>query len=329
MTIKTSPTLHSAIDDYAEQNRRRFGVSVASIAHRHSLIQRLKDFHPDIRLDKLDLNACVAMIDLWRNRPLSSTTGKPFAATTAQSFLSELIRFFHWLDGETQFVWTAPAHFGQISRRVHRLPGDRRQKPEVFSVEQLAVLYHHATPMQRLMLCLAMNCGMRATEMGRLKKSDFIFAGDDNILPGEGIQRPVHPRNRVCIEWLLWPETVEAVKWAIARAEKLGSDLLFVLEDGSPMWKEASVNPSTAFHREWHRLLKSVEDHQVPPLQISSIRKLMEMKLRRDNSDLTASLLLGHVPRNEMFYVSSKSEPLQLALRQLRTSMAAVFERNT
>lgn len=232
-------TLHAALDIYAEQIGKQAGhTSAASLSNRQTIVALLKRYHDDIPLHAIDLTACVAMIDLWKHRPVNQRTGKPYAASTAAKALAELIRFFWWLDMSDQFAWKSPSHFGQISRRVVSVPSDRRPfHREEFTIEQLAILYRHATPTQRLTLCLAMNCGMGVAEMARLGRSNFIcdegggFVID--LMPDEGILRFVRPKTGVFGEWLLWSETVEAARWAIVRSEELGSDLLFVTDGGA------------------------------------------------------------------------------------------------
>lgn len=314
-------SLHTALDSYAEHIENGF-ASVASAHQRLSVIRQLKERHDDIPLDHVNLDTCLAMIDFWRNRPVSMGTGKPVAASTARTILSELNRFFGWLDSSPQFAWTAPSHFGQVSRKTPRLPSDQRKLREAFSAEHFAVLYRHATPVQRLTLCLAMNCGMGAAEMGRLKRNDFNL--NDNgecaidLLPGEGILRFVRPQTGVYCEWLLWPETVEAVKWAIDRASETNSDLLFVTDDGNSMWKDQSANPSSRFTHLWQSLLRSVEGYGIPRLPLTTVRKGIAKKIRSEHGDDIARVFLGHV--------SPQFRQLHEALRRIRSSLAMVFE---
>lgn len=336
MTKDIEPTtLHTALEAYAEHLGNEAGYRpVALIKNRQTTVRLLKKHHDDVPLAHIDLSACVSMIDLWRNRPLSERTGMPFAASTVAKTLSELIRFFGWLDMSPQFEWTAPSHFGQISRRVRRLPSDRRAMAEVFTMDHLVVLYRHASPMQRLMLCLAMNCGMGPAEMGRLERSNFILEGNGefaiDLLPGEGILRFVRPKTGVFGEWLLWPETVEVVKSAIARSKELGSELLFVSNAGHPMWRE-SANSSSAFHSQWLRLLKGVENHDVPKLPFSTIRKQMAEQIRREDGDELARKFRGHIGNAGLIdhFCVERFRPLHEALRKMRIALASVFEPHT
>lgn len=125
-THSETTTLHSALDAYAEhigtETQRRVPASTSE--KRLSIVERLKNYHDEISLTELDLDECIAMIDLWKGRPISERTGRPFAVSTAEDTLLQLIRFFGWLDTSDQFLWKAPAYFGQISRRARKLPND-------------------------------------------------------------------------------------------------------------------------------------------------------------------------------------------------------------
>lgn len=119
-------TLHTALDAYANSflsnSRRR--ISACTKRRRIGIVERLKRYHEDIPLPQLDLDVCIFMIDMWQRRPISQKTGRPFAGSTSQSTLPELIQFLGWLDTSDQFEWNSPTFFGQISRRVRKLPGD-------------------------------------------------------------------------------------------------------------------------------------------------------------------------------------------------------------
>lgn len=136
MTKDLKPaTLHAALDTFAEDSgtvaRRRISPSIRN--RRRGIVERLKLFHEDIPLAQLDLDACIVMIEKWKDRPVSARTGRPFAASSAKATLSQLIQFLGWLDTSEQFAWKSPSHLGQVSRRVRRLPGDRtRRKADSF-----------------------------------------------------------------------------------------------------------------------------------------------------------------------------------------------------
>lgn len=328
-------TLHDALDAYAEWLNLVYQEEVsttATLRNRQLIVRRLKEHHDELPLSGINLEVCVEMIGYWRNRPTSAATGNPIAASTAQRTLSELIRFFGWLDASDQFAWVTPSHFGQISRRVKRLESDRKIiQHEVFTTDHLAILYRHAAPTQRLMLCLAMNCGLGVTEMGRLKHSDIILEDDGHfvidILPGEGLLRFVRPQTNVYCEWLLWPETVELTKWAITRAEHLDSDSLFVADSGNPMWKDSSGKPGAVFRHQWQQLLMAVEDQGVARLPLKAIRKDMANRIRRNHGDQIAGVYLGHAPTCPSFthYVRKPFSQLHVALRELRAELDSVF----
>lgn len=118
MNDQTEPsTLHEVLDAYALRVMSEH-FSAATFKTRQLIVRRLKENHDDLPLHEITLDVCVDMIGHWRDRPTSAKTGKPIAPSTAQRTISELIRFFGWLDASDQFEWVAPIHFGQVSRGV-------------------------------------------------------------------------------------------------------------------------------------------------------------------------------------------------------------------
>jgi len=69
-------SLHEAMESYAASRPGRESGRVEAARAR-----RLKDAHPDIRLDQLTTSALQKLGDYWRNRPASKASGKPSACT--------------------------------------------------------------------------------------------------------------------------------------------------------------------------------------------------------------------------------------------------------
>jgi len=172
-------TLHEALDLY----RHSIAASATTTPWqktRRSLAARLRVVHSNHPLRKLDLDRCVAMIAYWRERPLKNG-GQPLSRNMCTHYLKELVRFFQWLHYSEDFKWKSPLGFERIDRRIKNLPEDRRLCVEkVTSVAELSLLYQHADKISQLIICLALNCGLRPADMGRLctAASDAIGNAD-------------------------------------------------------------------------------------------------------------------------------------------------------
>lgn len=148
------------------------------------------------------------------------------------------------------------------------------------------------------MMLLGLNCGFGASECGTLTLGEvYLFQahpkaskigwqenGKDSFI------RRIRRKNKVYGEFLLWPETVESLRWLIERRQRLGNatkdSLLFVAENGEPMYKlTEGGNSGQQFPNLWYRIIASV----------SGVRKLSFGKLRKTAGDLVRNVAGGEV----------------------------------
>jgi hypothetical protein len=172
------------------------------------------------------------MIRYWRQRPRKKDNSGITSKDNARHHIGELLRFLRWLDQTDRFAWLMPRGVERIDRTIQGTDSERTtklsamQKP-TYSVDELAVLNHHATPIERLIFYVGLNCAMGAAELGRLQISDFLLSHvhefadrlNFNSSANDSYVRTLRPKTRVFGEWLLWPETVEMVQWGIARRD--------------------------------------------------------------------------------------------------------------
>ncbi len=173
-------SLHSAFDDYESEIRNHSlkpGSSDLTPYGRLRLerVKRFRKSHDDIPLHDLNFDACSAMIAHWRNRPVGARGAT--SRDNARHHIGELMRFFRWLDTTQKYGWQFPRGLERVNRKV----GMKDSEPKlssitknVYSVEELTVLNQHATPIERLLFYVGLNCAMGAAEMGRLVEEDFL-----------------------------------------------------------------------------------------------------------------------------------------------------------
>ena len=316
-------TLHEALDVFGQEVVRKNNVRAGSNGEltqygrlRMERIARFKERHPDIPLSALHLDACTDLVRYWANRPptKSRRTGKldgaPVARKTAEHHIKELLSFFGWLDATSRVSWIMPRGMSRINRKIAEVDGERTRKlsalqKDTYTVEELAEMNRHATPLERLLLYVALNCGMGAAELGRLRVHDFLlhhrheFAerlGFDST-EADSFIRFLRPKTGVFGEWLLWPETVEMVRWGFARSEEIGSELLFVSTEGSPWYNDrAKRNPQAKFANVFNALIRRIQksDSTFRRLAFGTLRDTLPNMLRRNHSSEMASICLAH-----------------------------------
>jgi hypothetical protein len=236
-----------------------------------------------------------------------------------------------------------PRGLERVDRKVPRTDGERRLSAitkNIYTVEELAEINRHATPVERLLLYLGLNCAMGAAELGRLVESDFIFRQSHQYTdrlhfhstPEDSFARFLRPKTHVFGEWLLWDETVQMVEWGLRAARRLKSDILFVSDRGRPLYRERTQNPHSKFSNVWNSLIRRVQksDPGFRRLPVGTLRDTLPDLLRHRYSDEIASLSLAH---GSPFHGDSLLEcygnkpfgRLHTALRELRAHFAPVF----
>lgn len=306
-----SGTLHGAFDAYAEEIKKtavRPGKTSLTPYGRLRLrrVERFKFTHLDVPLHSLTFDCCRDMVTHWKSRPAgkrSTTTSRD----NARHHVGELMRFFRWLDSTDKFQWEMPKSVERIDRKIARTEGEKKISAitkETYTLEELATLNHHATPLERLLLYLGLNCAMGAAEMGRLETGDVILHRAHehadrlhfNSTDDDSFIRFLRPKTSVFGEWLLWGPTVTMIRWALARSKDCGSNILLVSDRGEPWYSEDSTNSQAKFANVWKRLFNRVKksQHEFRYLPFGTLRDTVPDLLRHRFGDELASLSLAH-----------------------------------
>jgi hypothetical protein len=321
----TSASLHEAFDAYikyiktdAVEPTAEGPILTSFGALKVNQTEQLKVRHPDFPLSSLDFDKCQVLIDVWRNRPLTKDEriepARPLALRTCQNQITELNRFFRWLHRSKDFEWRKPEDFDELVTRVKDIADERtcidyETQVRVYTPSELAILYKYATPLERLIVLLGLNCGFRGAETGTLLKGHvFLDKPHPNAKYLKEIsgfecqpedQFIIYRRNKSKVygEFCLWPHTVEILKWAIQRrdriCERLGIDKqnLVITEKGSLCHRltSGSKNRSQIFANKWRQLIKRVrKDHPAFPNH-------KFMSLRQAGGDLVRDVAGGEV----------------------------------
>jgi hypothetical protein len=340
-------SLHEALDAYTHEIRRHNVAPGTNETTSYGLrrlerVSRFREHHADIALHSLNYDACKAMVDHWRSRP-PRRDGSPTSHANSRHHVGELMRFFRWLDSSSSFRWRVPRGLERVERKISKTDGERRLSSitkDIYSIDELAELNRHSTPVERLVLYVGLNCAMGAAELGRLVEEDFLlhqahpYAERLHFVstPQDSFARFVRPKTHVFGEWLLWDETVRMVQWGLEQSRRIKSDVLFISERGQPWYREHTKNPHSKFTNVWNRLVRRVQKSHPDfrHLPVGTLRDTLPDLLRHQHSDEIASLSLAH---GSPFHGDSLLEcygnkpfgRLHAALREVHTYFAPVF----
>jgi len=293
-------TWHQAIDAY--------------VAHLHALpdvsgwyrtqkkqCQRLKEHSEDVLLSQVGLNQIESWVNYWRHRPAD------MAETTCRNHLIQLQMVLKWLHRSEAFSWRKPDGIEDIKQTIVGSAGVM-PKVETFTVEDLTALWHYATPLVRLEMLLALNCGFKEAEIASLALSEIHLG---KLYPGiVQVDRPrglgnwilrIRRKTKVYGEWKLWDETAAGIRWAQATRKvkaKSKDDFLLVTKSGLALdAKSTSGNKTDKIYKSWlnlYKTIKSEHDRQVRYLPFKSLEKTATDWLRHHHGWEVGSLFTAH-----------------------------------
>ena len=223
-------------------------------------MDRLKERHDNMPLGALNFNSVNEMFRLWRQRPNVKGTDNAMAVSTAKHHIKQLRAFFKWLHRSPEHDWVKFEGFDDIETKVHRMNNERGIRPgsmqvETYSLKELCLLNQHATPIERTLLLLGLNCGFKPAEMGSLTFSEVFLRQKhphpelvnlsrnkrySEITDADSFILRVRRKTGVWGEHLLLPQTVSAVEWAMKRRRAIK-----VVTRGADKGKDISATPDS------------------------------------------------------------------------------------
>lgn len=183
-----------------------------------------------------------------------------------------------------------PIRFGPTFKRPAKriLRAERQRKGErMFEAGQIRQLLNATPQPLRAMILLGINCGFGNHDCGTLPISALDLEGGWINYP-----RPNTAIGRRCP---LWPETVAALKEAIANRpaakESANDGLVFITKYGEPWPKETSDNPVT---KEMRKLLDRLALHR-EGIGFYALRHTFETIAGECKDQVAVNAIMGHV----------------------------------
>jgi hypothetical protein len=303
-------TLHEALKNFIDNDIHGQNVKPGSMQltqygfRRVERVNRLIEHSQDLPLYALGLDECKEIANHWRSRPPHKRTRKPTSKGHVDIQLGELKRFFSWLDCSDTYRWRKPRGYDSIRWTIAEALKEKVPvHKQTYSPTELATIAGHLDDMGKFALVLGLNCAMGAAELGRLTISDFLLNYEHEYqrmlkfksTKEDSFCRFFRPKSKIFGEWLLWQETVNWVRWGISRSQQIGTELLFVDEEGRSWYREESPNPQYVFANMWTNVTEKLKDFSKYPF--GSIRDTLPDELRQTIGDELASLCLSHGKR--------------------------------
>ena len=312
----------------------------------------LESAHADFPVFQLDLARMEELVAHWRNRP-ETALGKRCSLDHSRHMIDELFRVFSWLDNQPDWKWDMPKGAKQIKRKTVPLEQDfaakrvRRITATTYTPEQLAIIAKRLDRCGKMMLGLAVNCGMGPAEFGRVEIDDIFpnqIHPEANLLGLDWIANWIMFDRRKTGEygeWLLWSPVADLLKWGIERSRSLGVKRLAVRETGTSWYADHTENAAAYLGKWWQSqpsathlqsgvvtaIAKEIEGF--PRLTLKSLRKVLPNAVRTDFGKEVADLAVAHsVGRSEMVdrYSDKPYRKLHEAIRAMESKFAPFLE---
>jgi hypothetical protein len=315
--IRDEGMLYEAFDAYAEHIRQtqietdEQGEQTVT-AHGKALVdgvERYKEHHPDVPLAGIDFDELQQMVNHWRSRPLRKGTKRPITGRSAQNEIKRLVAFFKWLHRTPKFAWRKPEDFDELGTKVKLSASEiedraTAEQVETYSIGELQTLYEYATPLERCLMLLGLNCGFAPSEQGTLRVKHLALRHEHpsadklgwKTSPEDSFVKKLRNKTKVYGEWLLWDHTVKAMDWLVARHRKSGNttnnSLLMVTGSGTPFYRlTGGGNRSQKFANIWSTLTRRIrddKDHKDFPFRSFG-------KLRKTGGNMVRRLMGGEI----------------------------------
>jgi hypothetical protein len=264
-------------------------------------VETLIDRHENVPLSTLDETRVEEMFRYWRQRPFKKDSTTPISKKSAENYIGELKRFFRWLHKSKDFDWQKPENFDEIKTKVDPAPTDKQKKlvqVATFSLEELRLLNEHATALERAFLLLGLNCGFGMAEIASLLVGEVaLFRGHDQrhqeilhypTTDADSFIKRIRRKNGVYGEHILFPQTVEALQWALDRRKQHpgfnDNAILFLNDKGLPYNQPTKGNHRNQQipNRFWQLTKRIKEQHpEFSDLSFGKLRKTAGDLIRR------------------------------------------------
>lgn len=297
-----------------------------------------------LQTDLADLTVAKAqqLVDATGKRPLTfeSKLTRRMKVKSATSINKKIKHFFDWLDLSDEWQWREPPRFRKLTYKVSPLTDEElheqrlKKKDWRVSDAEIQTLYQYATPSERILILLGLNCAFGAGEIGNLRIPYVKFETQE--IDGIRFKTGSDTRHH------LWSETVEGLRWEFAKRERLSKtnkskDIFFLSQQGGdPLWSRTkNGNYKNGISKRWNDLIKRVrKDHPNFPLySFGKLRKTAAIRVIELADAETASMILAHGIQSEdtllSAYVNIPWEKLYAAQKEYGEKIRPLLKTET
>lgn len=319
--------LHEALDSYSSYLAAKYNGQTSERTHQLN-VSLIKRHTPDAPLSSFDADRIDTWLSYWCSRPISSETKKPLALTTCRNLLIALRAFLRWLNRSSSFSWSLPGGYIFPRCRINKTEADRVKKRSYFKTAELVTLWKYAKPWDRALMLLALNCGFSKKEISTLQVGEIVTRKGRKFIARDRRKTDVYA------EWVLWPETVEALEYLKQfRNDRSGNFAVVNTSGGTMEGKtKGKRNENQVIKNHWDNLLKRVKEdcpdfHKLPFKHLRKTGATFIRHLKIQNAAEVSSMFLSHGEKSDSkdtllsVYTTRPWKKLHRAILKLRRKL--------
>jgi hypothetical protein len=293
LVVGTGQTLHQALDAFGEWHGQQYRTPEGVISPHGQVCRKqlaiIKEHAPNTALDAFGLEEIESLVRYWQQRPLSKR-GKPISRETAKNLIKRIRYFIRWLHKSSAFAWRKPLDYEVEHVRIRLSQAERAQKVsatqvKTYTTEQLTTLWKYASPRERLLMALGLNCGFGIAEVSSLQQAEVFLNQRHGHYPITGsFIRRLRSKSEVYGEWLLWDVTEKALAWWASHRPETQETALLVTKTGKALSAPTKGNNRNGrIPSAWAGLTSRVRKDQpdFPRLSFNKLRKTAGNLVRR------------------------------------------------
>lgn len=276
------------------------------------MIEFIQCYLPNCTLAEMGTQRIEEHLDIIRLRPQNrlrskDRKGKQISAIYAKSCIKQYRSFLRWLNRSEEFGWKRPADLEIDQVRIPLTPQEksasvRSSQVKTYTPEELKTCWEYASPFQRLLMLLGLNCGFGRAEIASLEMDELLLnqkhpqeseVGCTSTAEDGWVLR-ARQKTGVYGEHKLWPETIKALEWWLKQRAAIkipaGITTVLVTEKGRRYDAHTKSNhPNYQLPNSWLALTDRIQK------DIPGFRKLSFKILRKTAGNLIRKAADGEV----------------------------------
>jgi hypothetical protein len=328
VALADSPLLSALVETYKsklDSDVRSGELSMLNCNRQKTSLRAMLKHMPDVTLAALDYSWLSSVVSKMKDR---ATNGH--APDTIQTNVRDVRTFFGWL--EDTGSWRPGFNLDKLCRvrkqKLFTLPElkQRAHGQKVFTPEELATLYHHASRTQRLYLLLGLNLAATQGQIADLVMTDLHLGDDPPYIEF------VRSKTRHCAagtvgHYELWPETAALLRARVARTPKTEEGWAILTKDRQRMVRyNERGGRCDPILMSWKKLLDKSKLPADRRLSFKYLRKTIADMVLRRSDEQTQQQMLAHARKTiAAKHYSGRQDFTQLS-ETLRTVRSALLQ---